>query len=139
MRGGKVSAWEMKLKNVFDAIDHELEDEYGRYYVLHPSRPKRGTTANPEDDGLFNVGSAFSVGYGSKYGPGYVVEIRLSTLQRVPKEIREKIKQTVLRQLEKKLPDAFPGRELFVSEENGILRIYGDLNLDNVPDPDSVS
>lgn len=123
--------WEGTLKSVFDTIDAELETEYGDRYSLHPSRPACGITANPEDDGLFNVGAAFSAGFGSKYGPGYVVEIRLSTLINVPAEVREEIKAKVFQRLENRLSTAFPGKELHVSEENGIIRIHGDLSLDN--------
>ncbi len=123
--------WEATLKGVFDAIDHELEVEYGGKYTLHPSRPERGATANPEDDGLFNVGAAFSAGFGSKYGPGYVVEIRLSTLHNVPAEVREEIKVKVFQGLKKRLPQAFPGKALHISEENGVIRIHGDLSLND--------
>lgn len=123
--------WESTLKSVFDTIDHDLEAEYGTRYVLHPSRPARGMTANPEDDGLFNVGAAFSAGFGSKYGPGYVVEIRLATLRTVPPEVRAEIKEKVFQSLEKRLPEAFPGKALHVSEENGLIRIHGDLSLDD--------
>ena len=123
--------WEQTLKGVFDSIDAELETEYGGRYSLHPSRPAHGVTANPEDDGLFNVGAAFSAGFGSKYGPGYVVEIRLSTLINVPDEVRNEIKIKVFQRLENRLPKAFLGKELRVSEENGIIRIHGDLSLDN--------
>jgi hypothetical protein len=98
---------------------------------LHPSRPKHGTTSNPEADGLFNIGAAFSAGFGSKHGPGYVVEIRIATLQKVPQKICAEIKEKVFQGLEKRLPEAFPGKELHVSEENGIIRIYGDLSLDD--------
>lgn len=131
MRSREAMQWEETLKSVFDAIDQELEDQYSGRYVLHPSRPKHGITANPEDDGLFNVGAAFSAGYGSKFGPGYVVEIRLSTLRNVPAEIRAEIKEKVFQGLEKRLPEAFPGKVLHVSEENGIIRIHGDLSLDD--------
>ena len=123
--------WEETLKGVFDTIDHELETEYGGRYSLHPARPAHGVTANPEDDGLFNVGAAFSAGFGSKYGPGYVVEIRLATLINVPDEVRAKIKAKVFQRLEDRLPAAFPGKELHISDENGIIRIYGDLSLDS--------
>ncbi len=123
--------WEETLKGVFDVLDHELEAEYGTRYILHPSRPARGATANPEDDGLLNVGAAFSAGFGSKYGPGYVVEIRLSTLRNVPAEVREEIKGKVFQGLKNRLPVAFPGKVLHVSEENGIIRIHGDLSLDD--------
>jgi hypothetical protein len=122
--------WEKKLKGVFDEIDRELEAKYDDRWPLHPSRPEEGATANPTQDGLFNVGAAFSAGIGSKYGPGYTVEIRLSTLKNVSADIRAQIKQQVFQSLEKKLPAAFPGKELKVAEENGMIRIYGDLNLD---------
>jgi hypothetical protein len=131
MRSNQVMLWEETLKGVFDAIDHQLEAEYHGRYDLHPSRPKRGTTANPEADGLFNVGAAFSAGFGSKYGPGYVVEIRLATLRNIPAAIRAEIKAKVFRTLEERLPLAFPGKVLHVAEENGAIRIYGDLSLDD--------
>jgi len=134
MRSNKAMKWEETLKSVFDALDHELEAEYGMHYPLHPSRPKRGATANPEDDGLFNVGAAFSAGFGSKYGPGYVVEIRIATLRQVPHDIRTEIKQKIFQGLEKRIPAAFPGKVLHVSEENGIIRIHGDLSLDDIGD-----
>jgi hypothetical protein len=113
-------------------LDHELEAEYSGQYPLHPSRPKNGATANPEADGLFNIGAAFSAGFGSKHGPGYVVEIRLSTLAEVPESVRDEIKQKVFQGLEKRLPQAFPGKGLHISEENDIIRIHGDLSLDGV-------
>lgn len=122
--------WEKKLKSVFDEIDRDLEAQYGGEWPLHPSRPKEGATSNPEHDGLFNIGAAFSAGLGSKHGPGYTVEIRLSTLKQVPAEVRKKIKAQVFQTLEKKIPAAFPGKELHVSEENGMIRIHGDLSLD---------
>ena len=130
MRHHKAMQWEKKLKDVFDEIDRELEDQYGDRWPLHPSRPEEGSTSNPEHDGLFNVGAAFSAGIGSKYGSGYTVEIRISTLKNVPAEVRAKIKKQVLQALENKLPYAFPGKELYVVEENGIIRIHGDLSLD---------
>lgn len=122
--------WEKQLKRVFDEIDRELEEEYGDRWPLHPSRPKEGATANPEHDGLFNIGAAFSSGIGSRHGPGYTVEIRISTLKNVPSGVRASIKKEVFQSLEKKLPAAFPGRELHVSEDGGVIRIHGDLSLD---------
>jgi hypothetical protein len=130
MRSREAKTWEKKLKSVFDRIDAELEEKYGSQYSLHPSRAKHGTTANPEADGLFNVGAAFSAGFGSKHGPGYVVEIRLSTMERVPETVRKQIRKEVFQALEARLPETFPGRTLHVSEENGTIRIHGDLGLD---------
>ena len=130
MRHHKAMEWEKRLKGVFDEIDRELEAEYKGLWPRHPSRPACGTTSNPEADGLFNVGAAFSSGIGSKHGPGYTVEIRLSTLKNVSAEVREKIKGQVFQTLEKKLPAAFPGKDLHVSEDRGMIRIHGDLRLD---------
>ena len=131
MRSNEAKLWEKKLKQVFDEIDHELEAQYKGLWPRHPSRPSHGTTSNPEADGLFNVGAAFSAGFGSKHGPGYTVEIRLSTLKNVSAEVRKKIKNQVFQTLEKKLPEAFPGKTLHVSEDNGMVRIHGDLSLDD--------
>ncbi len=131
MRSNEATKWEETLKGVFDEIDRELEAQYSAQWPRHPSRPKHGSTPNPEADGLFNVGAAFSAGFGSKYGPGYTVEIRLSTLKNVPADIRAKIKVQVFQALEKKLPAAFPGKALQVSDENGLIRIHGDLSLDD--------
>lgn len=130
MRDHKAKEWELKLKSVFDEIDHELEDEYGNKYDLHPARAKRGTTSNPESDGLFNVGASYSAGFGSKYGPGYVVEIRLSTLERIGRQPKAEIRDKVQELLREKLPVAFPGKELHVDREFRHLRIHGDLSLD---------
>lgn len=131
MRSNEAMQWEKTLKGVFDEIDRELEAQYGAQWPLHPSRPKRGATSNPEHDGLFNIGAAFSAGLGSEHGSGYTVEIRLSTLKNVPADVRKKIKEQVFQTLEKKLPTAFPGQALRVSEEKGLIRIHGDLSLDN--------
>jgi len=131
MRSNEAMQWEKALKRVFDGIDRELEAEYGSRWPLHPSRPKQGATSNPEADGLFNIGAAFSAGFGSKLGPGYVVEIRLSTMERVPTTVRAEIRQKVFQTLGKRLPEAFPGKNLQVSDDNGVIRIYGDLSLDD--------
>lgn len=122
--------WEKRLKAVFDEIDRELEEQYDEQWPLHPSRPEEGTTSNPEQDGLFNVGAAFSSGIGSEYGPGYTVEIRISTLKHIPEDVRSKIKTQVFQRLETKLPAAFPGQDMKVADDNGVIRIYGDLSLD---------
>lgn len=130
MRHTKAKEWEGRLKSVFDEIDVMLEDEYGEQFNLHPSRPIEGRTSNPEMDGLFNVGASYSAGFGSKLGPGYVVDIRLSTLQRVSKELREELRDKVQAWLTEKLPIAFPDNKLLVDKEHQHLRIHGDLSLD---------
>jgi len=130
MRHRKAKEWERRLKTVFDEIDIELEAAYGDRFNLHPARPEHGTTSSREMDGLFNVGASYSAGFGSKLGPGYVVDIRLSTLQRIPEELKLKLRDTVQALLLEKLPAAFPSKELHVDQEQSHLRIHGDLSLD---------
>jgi hypothetical protein len=129
MRGPRVRAWERKLKRVFDRIDDTLEERYGRLYKRHPNRPPRGTTANKESDGLFNVGASFSAGFGSELGRGYVVNVRMATLARVSPEDQKRIEDTVAERLKEELPKAFPGRELHVDRDGPVYKIYGDLSL----------
>lgn len=129
MRHRKAREWELRLKEVFDEIDVLLEDTYGGQFKIHPSRPAEGRTSNPEMDGLFNVGASYSAGFGSKFGPGYVVDIRVSTLQRVSAELRDELRDTVQALLKEKLPTAFPKNKLQVDKEHQHLRIHGDLSL----------
>ncbi len=130
VRHRKSKEWERRLKTVFDEIDIDLETAYGDRFELHPARPEHGATSSREMDGLFNIGASYSAGFGSKLGSGYVVDIRLSTLQRIPEELREKLRDTVQAMLVAKLPAAFPGRQLHVDKERNHLRIHGDLSLD---------
>ncbi len=130
MRHRKAKEWEQRLKSVFDKIDVELEAAYGNRFDLHPARAPEGTTSNPEMDGLFNVGASYSAGFGSRFGPGYVVDIRLSTLQRIPKKLKLELRDQVQTMLVEKLPAVFPGKELHIDQERSHLRIHGDLGLD---------
>ena len=131
MRHAKAEEWEATLKKVFDRIDADLENEYGKDYPLHPVRPPHGITSNREDDGLFDIGAAFSAGYGSKHGPGYVVKIRMATLADVPPEILKNIERRVMDELRKILPHAFPGRNLKVELDGHVFKIIGDLGLND--------
>jgi len=130
MRHRKAMEWERKLKCVFDEIDVELEHQFGERFTLHPARAEHGRTASREMDGLFNVGAAYSAGFGSHFGPGYVVDIRLATLQKVPKPLQQELRDCVQAMLLEKLPAAFFGKALTVSQERHHLRIHGDLSLD---------
>ncbi|MDT8299685.1 MAG: hypothetical protein RQ801_15360 [Spirochaetaceae bacterium] len=121
--------WDRKLKKLFDEIDDRLEDKYGGRYNLHPNRPPRGETSNREMDGLFNVGADFTSGYGSKLGRGYVVQVRMSTLEHVPSEVRMKINEDVERLVEEKLPVSFPGRNLQLERDGNLMKIIGDFSL----------
>ena len=130
MRHRKAKAWEKRLKFVFDEIDIELEHRYGDRFNLHPSRPEHGTTSSREMDGLFNIGASYSAGFGSRLGAGYVVDIRLSTLEQIPKTLKTELRDKVQAMLVEKLPSAFPGKILRVDKERSHLRIHGDLSLD---------
>jgi hypothetical protein len=130
MRHRKAKEWELALKRVFDEIDAVLEKDYGGMFRRHPARAPDGGTSNPEMDGLFNVGASFSAGFGSRFGPGYVVDIKFATLDHVPHKLKAAIRDQVQALLVEKLPDAFPGKELHVDRELQHLRIHGDLSLD---------
>jgi hypothetical protein len=125
----KLVIWEKKLKQLFDRIDDTLEEKYGKVYPLHPSRAKRGSTSNKEQDGLFNVGASYSLGIGSKYGAGYIIEVRLVTLSEVHNEMRDQIEEEVVRILRAELPRVFSGQELNVDRDGSVYKIYGNLKL----------
>ena len=127
----KTATWERKLTAILKKVDQELEDAYGQKYPLHPSRLDRGGAANPQYDGLFAVTAAFSAGYGSQHGPGYVIQARMVTLSKVPREFRRTIQDEAAELIRKQLPAAFPGKELEVSREGSIYKIHGDLGLDD--------
>jgi hypothetical protein len=123
---------ERKLKALFDQIDDYLERKYGHLYPLHPSRPRYGKTANREHDGLFNIGAAFTAGYGSEKGRGYVIDVDLVTLSHVPLKVQVQIEAEVFKEVQKLLPEFFPERELHVDRDGRIYKIYGDLSLGTV-------
>lgn len=129
----KVERWDAKLKSVFDEIDRELESVDGlRHVPLHPVRPAAGTTSNPEDDGALEIGASYTAGFGSKYGPGYVVGIRVATLESVSPEAYRLLEETVVEKLRQKLPAAFPGANLSVDRDGSVYKIHGDLSLDGM-------
>ncbi len=122
--------WERRLRAVFEAVDAALEEKYGEQLPRHPARPPHGRTANRKYDGLFEVDGKFSLGLGSGQGPGYVVEARVATLARVPRELRRQIEADLVEWLAVELARQFPGRELrVVRDAAGGLRIVGDLSL----------
>ncbi len=128
----KTREWDKKLKAVCDRIDRRLEDEYGSLYRLRPNRAPRGATSNPEMDGLFNVQTVFTPGYGSEKGRGYLVEIELSTLETVESEVLEGIRNTVLTLMEEELKNEFPERKLAIGIDGNMIKIWGDLNLGSI-------
>lgn len=132
MRHPKALSWEAKLKAIFDRIDADLEARYGGHFHLRANRPAAGETANPEHDGLFNVGASFTAGFGSKLGRGYLVEMQMATTSRVTDAVRESILDEVAQRLREALPEAFPGKALQISREGSTYKIHGDLSLGKV-------
>ncbi|MFO7891315.1 MAG: hypothetical protein R6V04_13365 [bacterium] len=124
--------WEKTLKKVLDWLDDYLENRYGSLYSLHPARRARGTTLNKSHDGLFDIVSSFTPGKGSEYGRGYIVDIHMATLDNVPENIQQEINAVVIQHLRKKLPRAFPGRNLRVDLDGNMIKIYGDLSLGEI-------
>ena len=117
------------LKALFDDVDDLLEDRYGGRYPLHPNRPSRGSTANKESDGLFNIGASFSPGFGSSSGRGYTIDVEMVTLAHVPDEVEEEIHQVAIEAIRQRLPKFFPNRELDVERDGRIFKIVGDFRL----------
>ena len=88
MRHHAAIKWEAQLDEAMHELDLFLEEKYRGQYILHPARPIQGKTANPSQDGLFSIAANFSLGFGSEIGKGYIVDIRLVTLQHVPDDVR---------------------------------------------------
>lgn len=128
----KTTAWQHRLKTLFDEADDYLEEKYGHLYTLHPSRAKRGKTANKAYDGLFNVGASFTPGYGSNTGRGYVIDVDMVTLEDVPEETVSRIEDDVVEFVSRNLPKYFPDRDLSVSRDGQVFKIHGDLSLGNL-------
>lgn len=128
----RTTAWQRKLKTIFDEVDDYIEDKYGHLYTLHPARAKRGKTSSKAHDGLFTVGASFSPGYGSQKGRGYVIDVDMVTLEKVPKDVQKKIEHDVVNYVSQKLPEVFPNRDLKVAKDGRVFKIYGDLSLGQV-------
>ena len=131
MRHFAAEQWEARLDAVMHELDAYLEEKYAGAYTLHPARPRRGKTANPAQDGLFGITANFSLGLGSNVGKGYVVDIRVVTLQNVPEKVREQIEVEAMQKLKALLPKYFPETNLQIAMDGNIVKIYGDLKLGN--------
>ena len=121
-----------RMKKLFDEVDHYIEDLYGERYALHPARPARGETANPEFDGLFNIGAVFTPGYGSELGRGYLIDVSMSTLEKVDDDVRREIYKVTANKVRELLPLHFPERELSVRRDRNHFKIQGDFNLGKI-------
>jgi hypothetical protein len=129
VRHPKAVAWEHRLREAFREVDHLIEERHAERWPLRSSRPAHGTIDDFESSGLFEIGAAFSPGYGSAHGPGYVVQFSINTPSRVTDAERRAIKAEAIEALREALPRYFPGRTLTVSPEGVSYRIHGDLSL----------
>jgi hypothetical protein len=128
----KTQEWDDKLFDVFEKVDTYLEDNYGDRFNRHPNRPARGKAAYGSLDGLFNIGASFSPGYGSEYGRGYVIDVVISTLDRIPAEEREEIIEDAIKKTREELEIAFPQRDLRVNRDGNVFKIHGDTTLGDI-------
>lgn len=119
------------LEALFKEVDEILENHWGNTFPLHPNRPKRGQTSNPEMDGLFEIAPDFTVGLNSQKGRGYIVSLRVATLEKVPPEIYESFMEEAAKLIAERLPLYFPGRDLRVVRDEPVFKIIGDFSLGN--------
>jgi len=124
-----LDAWEDALQRVLSSVDRELESRHGGKWPLHPARPAAGVAANPQYDGLFRVTAAFTAGFGSKIGPGYVLRAEIATLSPVLQADREAIEEEAVALVRKGLAREFPGKDLAVDKDGDVWKIHGDLSL----------
>ena len=120
---------ELRLAEMSRELDEYLENEFGQMFRLHPSRPEHGSGANPAYDGLFSTTVAFTLGYGSQYGRGYLVNVDIRTLDYVNSDAKEKILNEAYLFIQTKLPEVFPERKLTIVREKNLLKIIGDFSL----------
>ena len=121
-----------RMKKLFDEVDDYIEESYGGMYNLHPARPGRGETANPEADGLFSAGANFTPGFGSELGRGYLIDVSMSTLEKVDEEVRREIYEAAVEKARELLPLHFPERELTIRRDGNHFKIQGDFSLGEI-------
>jgi len=128
----KIIEFDNRMKKLFDEVDNFIEDLYGERYPLHPMRPARGETANPEADGLFNIGANFTPGCRSELGRGYLIDVSISTLEKVDDNVRREIYEAAADKVRELLPLHFPERELTVRRDGNHFKIQGDFSLGEI-------
>ena len=125
----KLAAFTGRLEALFHEVDADLEELWGGSFPLHPNRPVRGETWNPEMDGLFEIAPDFTVGIGSEKGRGYIVSLRVATLEKVSAAEYEYLMTLAAALVRKKLPHFFPERNLEVVRDGPRVKIIGDFSL----------
>jgi hypothetical protein len=127
----KLAAFTKNLEALFHEVDEILEDEWGNSFNLHPNRPERGVTSNPEMDGLFEIAPDFTAGFSSEKGRGYLISLRAVTLEKITPEQFEYLMGMAAALIKQKLPDYFPDRKLEVVRDGKMFKIIGDFSLGN--------
>ena len=127
----ELEKWELRLSAALNRVDTKLEEKFGGEFPRRANRPPSGATSNPKYDGLFGLGSAFSLGYASGDGPNYVISLRVVTYAAIPPEKWQEILLFTAEELQKELDDEFLPQELHVSIDGDILRITGDLSFNS--------
>jgi hypothetical protein len=130
----KLVSFTQTLEALFREVDEALEERWEGSFSLHPNRPARGAAANPEMDGLFEIAPDFTAGIGSGRGRGYLVSLRVATLDHVPAPRFEAFMEEAAALVREKLPEFFPGRSLEVVRDRDRLgresfKIIGDFSL----------
>jgi len=125
----RMAEFDDQLKKLFDEVDSHIEEIYGDKYPLHPVRPARGETSNPEADGLFNIGANFTPGYISQLGRGYIIDISIATLEKVDENVRQEIYEAATEKVKELLLIYFPERDLTVRRDGTQFKIQGDFSL----------
>jgi hypothetical protein len=125
----KLAEFNRRLETLFHEVDEALEEHWEMSFSRHPNRPARGETENPEMDGLFEAAPDFTPGLGSEQGRGYLVSLRVATLETVSPEQFEFLMEEAAALIKKKLPVFFPGRDLRVVRDGRRFKIVGDFSL----------
>ena len=123
---------EDQLRALCDDLDEYLEDTYGAEYHLRPNRQPRGTTSSNQYDGLFATAPAFTLGYGSEHGKGYVVEISICTFDWIEPKRRKEMFDDAFAYVNAILPHYFPDRALSIVHDGNVMKIVGDFSLGDV-------
>ena len=123
---------EDRMSLLCQELDNHLEDVFGTRYTIHPNRLKRGQGSNPIYDGLFSTSMAFTLGYGSKYGRGYVMNVEIRTLDRVSQYDMADIKADAFSFVRQNLKTYIPEHELDIVQDGPVMKVIGDFNLGEV-------
>lgn len=129
MRNPRLEVWEDGLNSLLRQVDNTLEEEFGSLLAPHPARPARGSTSNPQHDGLFRVTASFTAGFGSRHGKGYAVQLDTVSLERLQPELLAAVERRAVALIRSGLGKTFPGRGLALRRDGPVWKIIGDLSL----------